>query len=206
MGGNSAFKIRKLIAVDEANTLERRKLALGLSGLAQCQVEFTEMLVRAAMAAIERQRPLIVLHCRPPLAQAVIGISDVILDVGVARVAQGCELERVDRGLPIARAKAEIEAMKALRAALERVNDSYWADRTWSTRSLISRAASAWRAPEMSPAKSRCSRCPHARRRAPEATAATEEWPICTTMASRVPGGPTTRPPLHQVHRMIDSE
>src|SRR5215468_2042033 len=40
------------------------------------------------------------------------------------------------RGLGMARssnvagAKAEVEAMKALRAALERVNDSYWADRT----------------------------------------------------------------------------
>jgi hypothetical protein len=40
------------------------------------------------------------------------------------------------RGLGMARtgnlagAKAEIDAMKALRAALERVNDSYWADRT----------------------------------------------------------------------------
>jgi tetratricopeptide (TPR) repeat protein len=40
------------------------------------------------------------------------------------------------RGLGMARtgnvagAKAEIEAMKALRAALERANDSYWADRT----------------------------------------------------------------------------
>jgi tetratricopeptide (TPR) repeat protein len=45
-------------------------------------------------------------------------------------------LIRFTRGLGMARtgdvagAKAEIEAMKALRAALERVNDSYWADRT----------------------------------------------------------------------------
>jgi tetratricopeptide (TPR) repeat protein len=45
-------------------------------------------------------------------------------------------LTRFTRGLGMARsgnlagAKAEIEAMKALRAALERVNDSYWADRT----------------------------------------------------------------------------
>ena len=45
-------------------------------------------------------------------------------------------LTRFARGLGMARtgnvagAKAEIEAMKALRAALERVNDSYWADRT----------------------------------------------------------------------------
>jgi tetratricopeptide (TPR) repeat protein len=45
-------------------------------------------------------------------------------------------LTRFARGLGMARtgnlagAKAEIEAMKALRAALERANDSYWADRT----------------------------------------------------------------------------
>jgi tetratricopeptide (TPR) repeat protein len=45
-------------------------------------------------------------------------------------------LIRFTRGLGMARsgdiasAKDEIEAMKALRAALERVNDSYWADRT----------------------------------------------------------------------------
>jgi tetratricopeptide (TPR) repeat protein len=45
-------------------------------------------------------------------------------------------LTRFTRGLGVARsgnlagAKTEIEAMKALRAALERVNDSYWADRT----------------------------------------------------------------------------
>jgi tetratricopeptide (TPR) repeat protein len=45
-------------------------------------------------------------------------------------------LSHFTRGLGMARtgdvagAKAEIEAMKALRAALERVNDSYWADRT----------------------------------------------------------------------------
>jgi tetratricopeptide (TPR) repeat protein len=45
-------------------------------------------------------------------------------------------LTRFARGLGMARtgnaagARAEIEAMKALRAALERANDSYWADRT----------------------------------------------------------------------------
>ena len=45
-------------------------------------------------------------------------------------------LTHFTRGLGMARTgnlagvKAEIEAMKALRAALERVNDSYWADRT----------------------------------------------------------------------------
>jgi tetratricopeptide (TPR) repeat protein len=45
-------------------------------------------------------------------------------------------LTHFTRGLGMARtgdvagAKAEVEAMKALRAALERVNDSYWADRS----------------------------------------------------------------------------
>ena len=59
------------------------------------------MLVRAAVAGIEHQRLLIMPHGRPQLAQPPIGIADVVLDVGVARVAQGRELERRDRAVPI---------------------------------------------------------------------------------------------------------
>ena len=59
------------------------------------------MLVGAAVAAIERERLLKVLHRRPPLTQAVMGIADIILNVGVARVAQSRELEGADRGLPV---------------------------------------------------------------------------------------------------------
>jgi len=58
------------------------------------------------------------------------------LPVAPSQYPMADSLSRFARGLGMARtgnltgAKAEIEAMKALRAALERVNDSYWADRT----------------------------------------------------------------------------
>jgi tetratricopeptide (TPR) repeat protein len=58
------------------------------------------------------------------------------LSVTSSRFPQADSFTRFARGLGMARsgdlanAKAEIEAMKALRAALERANQSYWADRT----------------------------------------------------------------------------
>jgi tetratricopeptide (TPR) repeat protein len=58
------------------------------------------------------------------------------LELKASQYPMADSLTHFTRGLGMARsgnptgAKAEIEAMKALRAALERVNDSYWADRT----------------------------------------------------------------------------
>ena len=59
------------------------------------------MLVRAAVAGIEHQRPLIMPHRRPKLAQPPIGVADIVLDVGIARVAQRRELERRDGAVPM---------------------------------------------------------------------------------------------------------
>jgi tetratricopeptide (TPR) repeat protein len=73
-------------------------------------------------------------------ARYVLDRSDwagaVVLPLTPSQYPMADSLTRFARGLGMARtsnlagAKAEIEAMKALRAALERVNDSYWADRT----------------------------------------------------------------------------
>src|SRR5215813_1823117 len=58
------------------------------------------------------------------------------LELKASKYPAADSLTHFTRGLGMARsgnltgAKAEIDAMKALRAALERVNDSYWADRT----------------------------------------------------------------------------
>lgn len=58
------------------------------------------------------------------------------LELKASKYPAADSLTHFTRGLGMARtgnlagAKAEIEAMKALRAGLERVNDSYWADRT----------------------------------------------------------------------------
>ena len=48
---------------------------------------FAEMLVGTAMARIEHQRLLVMSDRRPHLAQPPIGIANVVLDVGVARIA-----------------------------------------------------------------------------------------------------------------------
>src|SRR5262249_54437544 len=58
------------------------------------------------------------------------------LELKASKYPAADSLTHFTRGLGMARtgnlagAKAEIEAMKALRAGLERVNDAYWADRT----------------------------------------------------------------------------
>src|SRR2546430_11034022 len=72
-----------------------------LSGLAKHQIEFTEMLVRTAVTAIERQCPLVIVHRRPELPQPAIGIADVVLDVRIVGLAQRSKLERRDGRIPI---------------------------------------------------------------------------------------------------------
>src|SRR5262249_1622646 len=88
-------------ARDQANLFQRRKLLPGFGTIAKNQIKFTEVLVGAAVTPIEQYGFLIMLHRRAQLAQPAIGIADVILDIGVARVAQRCELERRDRPIPI---------------------------------------------------------------------------------------------------------
>src|SRR5262245_9242394 len=95
------LQVVRLHAGDQANLFQRRKLLLGLGRLPERQVELAEVLVGTAMTSIEQQGLLVMLHCRPRLTQSAIGIADVVLDVGVARVAQRRELERGDRAVPI---------------------------------------------------------------------------------------------------------
>ena len=58
------------------------------------------MFVRAAMAAVERERLLVVLHGGPYLPQPVICIP-MKFGCRVARIAQDRKLERGDRVFPI---------------------------------------------------------------------------------------------------------
>jgi hypothetical protein len=73
----------------------------GFGRIAKNQIKFTEVLVGAAVTPIEQYGFLIMLHRRAQLAQSAIGIADVILNIGVVRVAQRRELERRDRPIPI---------------------------------------------------------------------------------------------------------
>src|SRR5215510_2906678 len=58
-----------LVAADEADVFQMREVLLGGGGVAEHQVGFAEMLVRAAMARIEHQRLLVMSDRRPHLAQ-----------------------------------------------------------------------------------------------------------------------------------------
>jgi hypothetical protein len=76
-----------LLAADEADVFQMREVLLGRGRIAKHQVGFAEMLVGTAMARIEHQRLLVMSDRRPHLAQPPIGIANVVLDVGVARIA-----------------------------------------------------------------------------------------------------------------------
>src|SRR5262249_31327119 len=76
------------------------ELLLRLAGLTERKIELAKMLARAAMAAVERERLLIMLHGGPQLPQPVMRIPDVIVDIRVVRIAPGRKLERPDGGFP----------------------------------------------------------------------------------------------------------
>src|SRR5262245_28843004 len=88
IGCDSTLEVVDFHAGDQANLFQGRKLLLGFGGIPEHQIEFTKVLMRAAVAAIEHQRLLVKLHRRPELAQPTIGIADVVMDVGIAWVAQ----------------------------------------------------------------------------------------------------------------------
>src|SRR5262245_62866707 len=73
----------------------------GFGGIAKNQIKLTEVLVGAAVAPIEQYGFLIMLHRRAQLAQPAIGVTDIILNIGIAWVAQRRELECRDRSIPI---------------------------------------------------------------------------------------------------------
>src|SRR6266446_10131990 len=84
---DSPLEVVVFLAADEADVFQMREVLLGRGRLAEHQMGFAEMLVGAAMARIEHQRLLVMSDRRPHLAQPPIGIANVVLDVGVARIA-----------------------------------------------------------------------------------------------------------------------
>src|SRR5260370_39559192 len=60
------------------------------------------MLVRAAVAGIELYRLLIVPLCVVELPQAPIGVAEVILNIGIARVAEPSRCECRNGAVPVA--------------------------------------------------------------------------------------------------------
>src|SRR5262245_7979722 len=88
IGCDRTLEVVGFHAGDQANLFQGRKLLLGFGGIPQRQIELTEVLMRAAVTAIEHDGVLVILHRRPELTQPAIGIADVVVDVGIAWVAQ----------------------------------------------------------------------------------------------------------------------
>src|SRR5215467_5396867 len=76
-----------LLAADEADVFQLREVLLGGGSVAEHQRRFAEMLMGTAMARIEHQRLLVMSDRGPQLAKPPIGIANVVLDVGIARIA-----------------------------------------------------------------------------------------------------------------------
>ena len=81
--------------------LESGEMLFGFRQITLGQIGFTEMFVRATVPRIEGQGLLIVLHCRIELPQPAIGIAEVVLDIGIAGVAETRIRERLDRSFPV---------------------------------------------------------------------------------------------------------
>ena len=65
------------------------------------EVRLTDVLVGATVAWIELQGALIMREGERELAALAVGVAEVVLDVGVARVAKGGRGKRPDRGIPV---------------------------------------------------------------------------------------------------------
>src|SRR6266545_5035454 len=99
--GDGLLEILVLLAGDEADPLQGGEVLLGLGQVVGHEVRLTEVLVGAAMAGIELQRAPVMREGGLELAALAVGIAEVVLDVGVARVAKDSRGKQPDRGIPV---------------------------------------------------------------------------------------------------------
>jgi hypothetical protein len=66
------------------------------------QVGFADVFVRASVPRIEHQRLLIMSHRRIDLPQTAIGVTKIVLNIGIAGVAEPGRRECIDGAIPVA--------------------------------------------------------------------------------------------------------
>src|SRR5206468_1590068 len=99
--GDGLLEVLVLLAGDEADPLQGSEMFLSLRQVVGHEVRLTDVLVGATMAGIELQGALIVREGERELAALAVGVAEVVLDVGVARVAKSGRGKRPDRGVPV---------------------------------------------------------------------------------------------------------
>src|SRR5215510_3582522 len=106
-------------------------MLLGLGQVIGHQVRLAHVLVGAAMARVDLQRTLVVHEGGLELAALAVGVAQVVLDVGVARIAERGGGKQPDRGAPVFRRDGRFPRrvirieLSFLRCLLGRLGEDY---------------------------------------------------------------------------------
>ena len=90
------------VARNEANLLQCREMLFGFHEIALHEIGFAEVFVRASVPRIEHQCLLIMPYRGTDLPQTVIGVAKIVLNIGIAGVAECCRREYIDGAIPVA--------------------------------------------------------------------------------------------------------
>ena len=88
-------------------------MLFGFGEIALHQIGFSEVFVRASVPGIERQSLLIMPHRRIDLPQTAIGVAKIVLDIGIAGVAEPCRRECLDGAFQSPATIARLPAAKS---------------------------------------------------------------------------------------------
>src|SRR5262249_2996227 len=106
-------------------------MLLGLGHVIGYQVRLAHVLVGTAMARVDLQRTLVVYESSLELAALTIGIAEIVLDIGVARIAKRGGGKQPDRGAPVLGRDGRFPrrvlriALSSLRRPLGRLGEDY---------------------------------------------------------------------------------
>ena len=101
VGFDLLLQFLELFARNQADLLQRREVLFGFRKVVHDQVSLADIFMRAAVTRTERERALIVPESGIQLAGVAVGVTEVVLDIGIARVAQRCRGERRDGRTPL---------------------------------------------------------------------------------------------------------
>ena len=99
--GDGLLEVFVLLAGNEADPLQGGQMLFRFGQIVVDQVRLPHVLMSAAMAGVELERSLIVLERGLELATLAIRVAEIVLDVGVARIAERGGGERRDRSRPV---------------------------------------------------------------------------------------------------------
>jgi len=111
-------------------------MLFGFGEIALHQVGFAEVFVRAAVPRIEPQRLLIMSHRWIDLPQTAIGVTKIVLNIGIAGVAEPCRRECIDGAIPVA---GDDRAYRLRNPDRAPPNQAFPSSPTWSSRSATLR-------------------------------------------------------------------